>query len=474
MGLRIYNTLNRKKEEFKPINGNNVGVYTCGLTVYNYGHIGNFRSFLFEDLLVRYLVYKGYNVKHVMNITDVDDKTIKNSKKNNQSLYEYTNKYTDAFFEDVQTLNMRKAEYYPKATEHIKEMLNLIEKIEQKGYAYKTADNSVYFKISEMKDYGKLSKIDLEQLREGASGRVSADEYDRENISDFTLWKGYTEEDGDVFWESKYGKGRPGWHIECSAMSMKYLGETFDIHCGGIDNMFPHHENEIAQSETASGKKFVNYWMHAEHVLFKSKSTEEEKMSKSLGNVVYIRDLLDKGYTGKAIRFALISVHYKQQLAYSEDRLIEYQSRLNRYQDFIRRVQQINNTESENKYDVDNVINKGIEKFENYMDDDLNISPALASMDDVISDMNKNFDKLNKDDAEKILNFLKKLDKVLAIFTFEENNTLDENIEQLIKEREEARKQKDFKKADEIRNKLKDMGIVLEDTSKGTKWKKIT
>ncbi len=474
MGLKIYNTLNRKKEEFKPIDENNVGIYTCGLTVYNYGHIGNFRSFLFEDLLVRYLVYKGYNVTHVMNITDVDDKTIKNSKKNNLSLYEYTNKYTDAFFEDVETLNMRKAEHYPKATEHIKEMLNLIEKIEEKGRAYKTSDNSVYFKISEMKDYGKLSKIDRSQLKEGASGRVTADEYDREKISDFTLWKGYTEEDGDVYWESKYGKGRPGWHIECSAMSMKYLGETFDIHCGGIDNMFPHHENEIAQSESATGKKFVNYWMHAEHVLFKSKNTDEEKMSKSLGNVVYIRDLLKKGYTGRAIRFALISVHYKQQLAYSEDRLIEYQSRLNRYQDFIRRLRQINDTESENKYIVDNIINKGYENFGKYMDDDLNISPALASMDEVISEINKNFDKLNKSEADKVIDYLKKLNTVLAVFTFEENDTLDEDVEQLIKEREEARKQKNFQKADDIRNKLKDMGIVLEDTANGTKWKKIT
>jgi cysteinyl-tRNA synthetase len=474
MGLKIYNTLNRKKEEFKPNNGNNVGIYTCGLTVYNYGHIGNFRSFLFEDLLVRYLVYKGYNVTHVMNITDVDDKTIKNSRKNNLSLYEYTNKYTDAFFEDAETLNMRKAEHYPKATEHIKEMLDLIEKIEEKGRAYKTSDNSVYFKISEMKDYGKLSKIDRSQLREGASGRVTADEYDRENISDFTLWKGYTEEDGDVYWESKYGKGRPGWHIECSAMSMKYLGETFDIHCGGIDNMFPHHENEIAQSESATGKKFVNYWMHAEHVLFKTKNTDEEKMSKSLGNVVYIRDLLEKGYTGKAIRFALISVHYKQQLAYSEDRLIEYQSRLKRYQDFIRRLKQVDNNEIESKYNVDNIINKGYENFEKYMDDDLNISPALASMDEVISEVNKNFDKLNKKEADKVLDYLKKLNTVLAVFTFEENDTLDKEVEQLIKEREEARKKKNFQKADDIRNKLKDMGIVLEDTANGTKWKKIT
>ncbi len=459
MGLRLFNTLTRQKEEFKPIKEGNVGIYTCGLTVYNYAHIGNFRTFLFEDLLIRYLVYLGYKVNHIMNITDVDDKTIKNSRKAKMSLKDYTERFTKIFLEDIATLNMRKAENYPKATEHIKEMIEMIKKIEEKGAAYRTDDGSVYFRISSMKDYGKLSKFDISQLKDGASGRVISDEYDKDKISDFALWKGYTEEDGEVFWESPFGKGRPGWHIECSAMSSKYLGETFDIHCGGIDNMFPHHENEIAQSEIASGKKFVNYWLHAEHLIFKSKEGEEEKMSKSLGNVMYIRDLIEKGYNGKTIRFALISAHYKQQLLYSEDRMIEYKSRLQRYQDFISRLKEIEE-EKTTDFNIDDVVSDGFKKFEENMNDDLNISGALASMDDVISLVNKNFEKLNKNNANKILNYLKRLDNVLGIFTFEDDS-LDEEVEKLIKEREEARKQKNFSKSDEIRNKLKDMGIIL-------------
>ncbi len=476
MSLKLFNTLTRKKEEFKPINKGKVGIYTCGLTVYNYGHIGNYRSFLFEDLLIRYLEYKGYDIKHVMNITDVDDKTIKNSRAKEISLKEYTDIYTKAFFEDVDTLNMRKAEYYPKATEHIEEMINMIEKILEKGYAYKTNDNSVYFNISKMKDYGKLSKLDLTKLKSGASGRISQDEYDKENISDFVLWKGYTKEDGDVYWESPFGKGRPGWHLECSVMSTKYLGPTLDIHCGGIDNMFPHHENEIAQSETATGKKFVNYWLHGEHLVFKTPSDkEEEKMSKSLGNVLYIRDLLEKGYDGKTIRFALISAHYRHQLAYSEYRISEYSKRLKRYNDFINRLNHIINSEDEISNDIEekikNLVNNGIIEFERNMDDDLNISGALANFDDVITNVNKMFEHLNRRSASIVLDFLKRIDKVLGILTFSEIK-LDEDIEKLIVNREKAREEKNYKKADEIRNKLKEMGIILEDTQKGTKWKR--
>ncbi len=476
MALKLYNTLTRRKEEFKPKVEGKVDIYTCGLTVYNYGHIGNYRSFLFEDLLIRYLEYKGYEINHAMNITDVDDKTIRNSRKEGKSLKEYTDIYTKAFFEDVDTLNMRKAEHYPKATEHVQEMIDMIQKIMDKGYAYKTDDNSVYFDISKLKNYGKLSRIDLTKLKGGASGRVSQDEYDRENISDFVLWKGYTEQDGDVYWNSPFGKGRPGWHIECSAMSTKYLGETLDIHCGGIDNMFPHHENEIAQSETATGKKFVNYWLHGEHLIFKSpKDEEEEKMSKSLGNVLYIRDLLQKGYTGKTIRFALISAHYRHQLAYSEERIEEYKSRLKRYQDFITRINHRLNLDDEKKPQIEKkieeLVNTGFNRFNQYMDDDLNISGALSIFDEVISNVNKEFDELNSISASMVMNYLKKIDMVLGILTFEEE-ILDEKIEKLIKEREEARAEKNYAKADEIRNKLKDSGIILEDTPKGTTWKR--
>jgi cysteinyl-tRNA synthetase len=473
MSLRLYNTLTRKKEEFKSIEERKVKIYTCGPTVYNYGHIGNYRSFLCEDLLIRYLRYLGYEVTHVMNITDVDDKTIKNSRKMNMPLNEYTKKYTDAFFEDLNTLNIQKANFYPKATEHVNDMLEIINKIMDKGYAYKTEDNSVYFKVASMKDYGKLSKLDLSTLKEGASGRVSVDEYDKDNISDFTLWKGYTEDDGDVSWDSPYGKGRPGWHLECSAMSMKYLGDTIDIHCGGVDNMFPHHENEIAQSETATGKKFVNYWMHVEFLNFKaSKDSTEEKMSKSLGNVFYIRDLLEKGYDGKVIRFAIIASHYKQQIAFSLDRFDEYKVRLSRYQDFINRLIQINKDDI-NDYDIEKLIKNSRFNFEEYMNDNLNISGALSSLDDSISEINKNFNKINKNQADLYLEYLKSIDKILGIFTFENSTNIDEEIVKLIKDRERARKEKDYKKADDIRNKITELGFILEDTPDGTKWKKI-
>jgi cysteinyl-tRNA synthetase len=470
MGLSLYNTLSKQKEEFKPIEEGKAKVYSCGLTVYNYGHIGNFRTFVFGDLLVRYLKYKGYDVTHVMNITDVEDKTIKNSQAQGMSLKDYTEMYTKAFFEDVETLNIEKADYYPKATEHIDDMINMIEKIMEKSYAYKTEDNSVYFRVKKYKDYGKLSNLDKKQLKEGGSGRVLSDEYDRENISDFALWKGYTDKDGDVYWDSPFGKGRPGWHIECSVMSTKYLGQPFDIHIGGVDLVFPHHENEIAQSEVANGKKFVNYWVHPEHLIFKSSGDSEEKMSKSLGNVLYIRDLLKEGYDGKTIRFSLMSAHYKQQLAYSKERMKEYKSRLQRYKDFIRSLQSVS-SEKNKGFDVKSLIGGAFKNFENYMDDNLNISGALSSMDELITNVYKKFDMISKDDANAVLDYLKKIDSVLGILTFEKE-TLDSDIEKLIKEREEARKQKNFQKADEIRNKLQDMGIILEDTPEGTKWKK--
>jgi len=288
MALRFFNTITRKKEEFVSIEPGKVGMYTCGPTVYDYAHIGNFRTYMFEDLLRRYLEYKGYEVTQVMNITDVDDKTIAGSRAKKVSLSEYTKKYIDAFFDDLDTLNIERADFYPEATTHIKEMVELVKKLLDKGFAYRS-DGDIYFKLSSFKDYGKLSKMKLENLKIGA--RVGKDEYEKEEASDFALWKGWDEKDGDVFWETEIGKGRPGWHIECSAMSMKYLGEHFDIHTGGIDNMFPHHENEIAQSESATGKKFVNFWLHSLHLI-----VEGKKMSKSLGNIYTLRDILEKGY----------------------------------------------------------------------------------------------------------------------------------------------------------------------------------
>ena len=285
--ILLFNTLTRRKEPFTPLEIGKVKMYTCGPTVYDYAHIGNFRAFLFEDLLKRWLLLQGFKVTHVMNLTDVDDKTIRGSQKQGLPLRQFTDFYIKAFFEDIKTLNILAADVYPRATDRIPEMVALIKTLMDKGYAYRGEDGSIYYCISKFPDYGKLSKLKTAELKAGA--RVSQDEYAKEEAQDFALWKAWTPEDGDVFWETELGKGRPGWHIECSAMSMKYLGETFDIHCGGVDNIFPHHENEIAQSEAASGKKFVNYWLHNEHL-----QVEGKKMSKSLGNYYTLRDLLAK------------------------------------------------------------------------------------------------------------------------------------------------------------------------------------
>jgi cysteinyl-tRNA synthetase len=308
--IHFFNTLTRQKESFTPIEEGKAKIYTCGPTVYDFAHIGNFRAFLFDDLLKRWLEYRGFEVVHVMNITDVDDKTIKGSRKRNVPLREYTDYYMKAFFEDIDTLKIERANYYPRATEHIPEMVALIKRLMERGYAYKGEDGSIYYAISKFKEYGKLSRIKVDDLKAGA--RVKVDEYGKEEAQDFALWKAWTQEDGEVFWDTEIGKGRPGWHIECSAMSMKYLGETFDIHCGGVDNMFPHHENEIAQSEAATGKKFVNYWLHNEHLL-----VEGKRMGKRFGNYYTLRDLLKMGYDPKAIRYLLILTHYRQQFNFT-------------------------------------------------------------------------------------------------------------------------------------------------------------
>ncbi|MEM7825323.1 MAG: cysteine--tRNA ligase, partial [Candidatus Aenigmatarchaeota archaeon] len=314
MSLKLYNTLTRKKEVFKPIRKNEVRMYTCGPTVYDFAHIGNFRTYVWQDILKRWLLYKGFRVIHVMNITDIDDKTIKGSRSQGISLKEFTEKYTEAFFKDSESLNLLPANFYPRATQHIKEIVELIKILIRKGYAYKSEDGSIYYNISKFKSYGKLSKLKIKELKAGA--RVKLDSYTKEEAYDFALWKAWDPEDGDVFFETDIGKGRPGWHIECSAMSMKYLGETFDIHTGGVDLIFPHHENEIAQSEAATGKKFVKYWLHAEHLI-----VEGRKMSKSLGNFYTLRDLIGKGYNPISIRYLLLSTHYKQQLNFTFESL---------------------------------------------------------------------------------------------------------------------------------------------------------
>ena len=463
--LHFFNTLTRQKENFKPITKNEVRMYTCGPTVYDYAHIGNFRAFLFEDLLKRWLKYRGYKVTHVMNLTDVDDKTIKGSQTQHIPLKQYTEFYAKAFFEDAAILNIEPADYYPRATEHIQEMVSLIQTLLAKGYAYKGEDGSIYFAINKFPNYGKLSKIKTRDLKTGT--RVKVDEYAKEEAQDFALWKAYTPEDGEVFWETPLGKGRPGWHVECSAMSMKYLGETFDIHCGGIDNMFPHHENEIAQSEAATGKQFVIYWLHNEHL-----QVEGQKMAKRFGNFYTLRDLLAKNCDPKAIRYLLLSTHYRQQFNFTFEGLEAAKGAIERLTNLMRRLKDSNGKGNGEK--ISQLIDKVQRCFGEAMDDDLNISVALASLFDFVRDVNNLLDnnELSKAEAEKVHALLTNFDNVLGVFGKFEVETLPQEAVLLIEKREQARKAKDWKTADEIRQQLKAMGIMIEDTAQGVRWRR--
>jgi len=463
MALKVYNTLTKKKEEFKPIKKGKVGLYSCGPTVYDYAHIGNFRSYIFVDLLKRYLEYKGYKVKHIMNITDIDDKTIKNSGKIGWNLKRFTEKYTNSFMEDIKILNIEPASIYPKATEHIKDMINFTKKLVEKGYAYEKL-NSVYFDISKFKDYGKLSKVDLSQMKPGA--RVDLDEYEKDHPGDFTLLKrsNLDELKRNIYYDTEFGKTRPGWHLECSVMSMKYLGSTFDIHCGGTDLMFPHHENEIAQSEAYSGKKFVNYWLHCEHLVVDGK-----KMSKSLSNFYTLRDILAKGYCPKAIRYLLLSTHYRQKLNFTFKSLEGAHNTVKKLNDFIFSLKNIS-LEKDNK-EVNNLIKKAEKDFEKKMDNDLNISEALAVIFNFMNKINKL--EISKKDAKKVIDLMKKFDKILSVIDFKAKIDVSEDIKKLIKEREQARKNKNYEKADTIREKIKEKGFIIEDTKKGAVIKKL-
>ncbi len=466
MALRFFNTMTRTLEEFTPVEPGVVRMYTCGPTVYGFAHIGNFRTFMFEDLLRRYLKYRGYKLIHVMNLTDVDDKTIRDSKAEGTPLAEYTTRYKKAFFEDLDVLHIERAEYYPEATTHIPEMVAMIKKLLDKCIAYRSG-NDIYFSIAKFPNYGKLAHMDLESLQAGASQRTASDEYEKEQVSDFALWKGWDETDGDVFWETEIGKGRPGWHIECSAMSTKYLGEHFDIHTGGVDNMFPHHENEIAQSEAANGKKFVNYWLHAAHLIVESK-----KMAKSFGNWFTVRDLLAKGYPAVAIRYLLLSTHYRASLNFTFDGLEGAKSAIQRLRDFYENVRTAGK-DGPALGKVDEYVNRAKSQFVEGLDDDLNISPALAAIFDFVRDVNRLIadDGICKEDAQKVIAAMDGFDTVLAILKKEEVS-LDAEVETLIKERNDSRKARNFKRSDEIRDQLLAMGIVLEDSPLGTVWKR--
>ena len=466
--LRFYNTMTRKKEVFKPLEEGKVRMYSCGLTVYDYAHIGNLRAYVFVDLLRRWLEHRGFDVKHVMNVTDVDDKTIQGMQREGVSLEKYTQKYIDAFFEDLQMLNIEKPQFVPRATENIDEMVRLIEILMGKGYGYRGEDNSIYYKISKFKDYGKLSKMKLKELKVGA--RVKVDEYGKEQASDFALWRAWDLDNGDVFWETKLGKGRPGWHIECSAMSMKYLGETLDIHTGGVDNVFPHHENEIAQSEAVTGKKFVNYWVHNEHLLIKG-----ERMGKSLKNFYTLRDLIRMGYDPLAIRYLLMSTHYRKQLHFTFEGLEAAKNALQRLYDFLERLEDVKNGVGHEE--IKESIEKARKDFEDAMDDDLDINIALAAVFNLVKEVNILIDqrKLGQAGAKQVKDLMLDFDKVLGVlsdFWSRKEAKLPEEVEELIKMREEARRHKKWETSDAIRDKLRKMGIIIEDTPEGIKWRK--
>ena len=466
--MKLYNTMTRRKEKFVPLNGKNVGLYTCGPTVYNYAHIGNLRAFVFEDLLKRTLKYLGYNVTQVMNLTDIDDKTIRDSIAAGIPLKKYTKKYKDAFFEDLKNLRFDNAEHYPAATDNIPEMIELIKVLIEKGYAYKSSDGSVYFSISKFPDYGKLARIDMKNQRMGS--RVSTDEYEKDSVADFALWKAWEKNDGNNFWESPWGRGRPGWHIECSAMSMKYLGKTFDIHTGGVDNMFPHHEDEIAQSEAATGEKFVNYWMHCEYLI-----VEGQKMSKSSGNFYTLRDLAERGFGYNAIKWVLVSAHYMRTLNFTLEACKRAEETLNSFNNTFIRLHELASSEQKGT-DVGNIVENHLSNFENAIADDLNISETLAAVFGLQKEANTLIAscKLGKSGAEEFLNAFKKFDTVLAVFDFSEpKDEIPKEVTQIAEERQQARREKDFSKADFLREKLKEMGWSVEDTPSGQRISRI-
>jgi cysteinyl-tRNA synthetase len=477
MSLRFYNTLTQELEEFHPLEGNTVRMYTCGPTVYNFAHIGNFRAFTFEDVLRRWLRYRGYELNHVMNVTDVDDKIIANAAKQNKSIEEYTTIYTKAFFEDAAALRLEQPEHVVKATQHIPVMVTAIEQLAAKGCTY-SSEGSTYFQISTFPAYGKLSHNDFSGIRSGA--RVDVDEYDKADARDFVLWK--AQKDSEPAWHTQFGNGRPGWHIECSAMAMSYLGETLDIHAGGVDLIFPHHENEIAQSEAITGKPFSRFWLHSEHL-----HIESQKMSKSLGNFYTLRDLFEMGYQPEAIRYLLASVPYRKKLNFTFEGLKAAAKSIDRLRDFELRLTSTKLPAGSNE-EISERSRETIRRFESGMDDDLNTAEALAAMFDYVRAMNTaldegRFQEENRWDAARALevfdcvfDVLKPTDPatlpVLAEAQPPGGGFSHAEIEAYIEERARAKKTRNFARADEIRSLLQEKGIVLEDTKEGVRWKR--
>ena len=505
--IRLYNTLSKRVEDFVPLEADRVRMYTCGPTVHDHPHIGNFRTFIWEDLLRRTLELGGYQVTQVMNLTDVDDKTIRKSQEKGVTLAEYTEPYVRSFFEGLDVLRVKRAEFYPRATDHIPEMIRMIETLRDKGVTY-VSQGSLYFRIGAFPDYGRLSGVERRELLDGA--RIDSDEYEKESARDFVLWKARKE--NEPYWDSPFGPGRPGWHIECSAMSFKYLGETFDIHTGGVDNIFPHHENEIAQSEACSGKPFVRYWLHAAHLL-----VDSGKMSKSLGNFFTLREILDKGVDPRAVRWLLLGTHYRRNLNFSFDGLSQAAREIGRLEDFRTRLEEAaagattgpltagerdgsgiadpaDRTHREggpsgSSSPVDRIVGgangsggpspvarsiaSSVEEFGSSLTDDLNISSALGAVFRMVRDTNAALDRgeANAADIAAARKALAGFDEILQVLR-KEGAVLDEDVEGLIRRREEARKARNFAESDRIRQELASQGIVLEDTPHGVRWKR--
>ncbi len=463
--LKLTNTLTGKLEEFSPSEGQTVRMYICGPTVHDFVHIGNFRTFVFEDILRRHLKSKGWAIKEVMNITDVDDKIIRKALEDGVDIRTYTEKYTESFLEDSDQLRLERPELIVRATDHIPEMVALVQQLLEKGHAYREGD-SIYFRITEFSEYGRLARLDKRKLRAGA--RVEVDEYDKEAPQDFVLWKGPKEEN-EPRWETEIGTGRPGWHLECSAMAMKHLGANIDLHCGGVDLVFPHHENEIAQSEAATGTPFVRFWVHSEHL-----RVEGQKMAKSADNFYRLRDLLEKGFEPLAIRYLLLSVPYRKQMNFTFDGLHQASQSLDRIKEFRFRLGS-SQLAPEGVAAMCTTLEDCRARFEAGMDDDLNTAVALAAVFDLIKAANTALDRneLGVENRTEIEEWFKVIDQRLGIAPPPESSGSDDaEIEELIAARNQARGERDFARADEVRTQLLDMGVVIEDTREGTRWRR--
>jgi cysteinyl-tRNA synthetase len=471
--MRFFNTYSREIEEFEPRDpaARPIGMYTCGPTVYSRAHIGNFRAYIFEDLLQRHLELRGYKVRRVMNITDVDDKTIRGAREAGVPLSKFTEQFKQAFFEDLETLRIKRADEFPCATDprYIARMIDMISALVAKGLAYQADDKSVYYRINKFPDYGKLAHFDLTQLQ--STGRVKHDEYDKEHIGDFALWKAWDEQDGDVKWESPWGPGRPGWHMECSAMSTALLGQQIDIHCGGVDNIFPHHEAEIAQSEGVTGKKFVRYWLHCAHLL-----VEGQKMAKSLGNVYTVPDVLGRGYTGRELRYALLRVHYRVPLNFTWEGMREAREALGRIDEWLQRLREVTKKENAQRPTPnaesfrEQAAQRSTQEFEEALDDDLNISAALGFLFESIRETNRAMDhnELDTATAQAWLHWWKRINTVLDVEP-EIEIAVPAEVTRLAKERENARRDKNWKLADELRQRIFALGWEVRDTKEGPK-----